>query len=331
MAQSITPPRWRFWPTKRVETPEHVAPAASRSLTSINSRLEIVCCGAFTARYDGRDIVFAHSRKARELLAFLATRPGMTASCDDAITALWPEAEPDRARRLLINAAWRIRCAIRACGLTDPSELALVLRCERSRYTLDCDRCACDLAHYRAEQARAEAYLRPYGAATGDDMRQALHETQRLLELDRLINAPLLVGESYDWLSALERQIRDLRLTTLRRALRLASHGATQELTLSIAERILSLDALDEPIAALAMRLQLAHGDSAAAATSYRAFRLALARRYGTAAPTLAQPSQELQTLFARAVGRDGVARESVSLLPTTPTSPTTQAQAPPR
>lgn len=330
MAQSITPPRWRFWPTKRAETPEHVAPAASRSLTSLSSRLEIVCCGAFTARYDGRDIVFAHSRKARELLAFLATRPGMTASCDDAITALWPEAEPDRARHLLINAAWRIRCAIRACGLTDPSELALVLRFERSRYTLDCDRCACDLAHYRAEQAHAEAYLRPYGAANGTDMRQALHETQRLLELDRLINAPLLAGESYDWLSALERQIRDLRLTTLQHALRLASRAAP-ELALSIAERILSLDALDEPTAALAMRLQLDRGDSAAAATTYRAFRLALARRYGTAAPTLAQPSQELQALFAQAVGRDGAGREPVSPLPTTPTSPTTQAQAPPK
>lgn len=328
MAQSITPPRWRFWPTQRAEAPDHVAPAVS---PSINSRLEIVCCGAFTARCDGQDIVFARSRKARELLAFLATRPGMTASCDDAITALWPAAEPDRARRLLINAAWRIRCALRDADLSGPITLANALRFERSRYTLDCDRCGCDLVRYRAEQAYAEAYLRPYGAATGDDMRQALHEAQRLLELDRLINAPLLAGESFDWLSALERQIRDLRLTTLRRALRLASLGAAQELALSVVERILSLDALDEPTAALAMRLQLARGDSAAAATTYRAFRLALARRYGTAAPTLAQPSQELQALFAQAVGKDGAAREPASPLPTTPTTPPTQAQAPPR
>ena len=326
--QSITPPRWRFWPTKRAEEPDHVAPAVS---PFISSRLEIVCCGAFTTRYDGQDIVFARSRKARELLAFLATRPGMSASCDDAITALWPTAEPDRARRLLINAAWRIRCAFRDAELSDPSALVNALRFEQGRYTLDRDRCACDVAHYRAEQAHAEAYLRPYGGANGDDMRQALHEAQRLLELDRLINAPLLAGESYDWLSALERQIRDLRLTTLRRALRLASHDVAQELALRVAERILSLDALDEPTTALAMRLQLARGDSAAAATTYRAFRLALARRYGSAAPTLAQPSQELQALFAQAVGKDGAACEPMSPKPTARTTPTTQAQAPPR
>ena len=255
----------------------------------------------------------------------------MTATCDEAIAALWSDSEPDRARRLLINAAWRVRCALRTCGVEDGNVRKSALRFEHGRYTLDGRLCACDLARYRAEQAHAEAYLRPYGAATGDDMRQALHEAQRLLELDRLINAPLLAGESYDWLSALERQIRDLRLTTLRRALRLASHDVAQELALRVAERILSLDALDEPTTALAMRLQLARGDSAAAATTYRAFRLALARRYGSAAPTLAQPSQELQVLFAQAIGKDGAACEPMSPQPTARTTPTTQAQAPPR
>lgn len=324
MAQTNSSSRWRIWPSRHTAEIDHATPEVS---APISPRLEIVCCGAFAVRHEGQDIVFARSRKARELVAFLATRPGMSASCDEAIAALWPEAEPDRARRLLINAAWRMRCAFRDVGLTDPIAFADALRFAHGRYTLDGDRCACDLARYRAEQAHAEAYLRPYGSANGD-MRQALHEAQRLLELDQRVEAPPLAGESYDWLPALERQIRELRLMTLRRALRLASRGDAQDLTFSIAERILTLDALDEPTTALTMCLLLAQGDSATAATTYRAFRLALARRYGSAAPTLAQPSQELQALFAQAVGKDTAAREPA---PTMPIMPATQAQAPPR
>lgn len=320
MERPVTPSHWRFWSTRRTADSNHSAP---ETLPSISPHLEIVCCGAFASRYDGRNIVFARSRKARELLAFLATRPGMSATCDEAVTALWPDAEPDRARRLLINAAWRIRYSIRACGLTDSSALVDALRFEHGRYSLDVDRCDCDLARFRTEQARSEAYLRPYTSDTVAT-RQSSHEAQRLLELDLLVTTPLLVGESYDWLPTLERQIRELRLTTLRRALRLATRGSAHDLALSIAERILTLDMLDEPTTALTMRLHLARGDSAAAATIYRAFRLALARRYGSVAPTLAQPSHELQALFAQAAAKDGAARESASL------PPTAQAQAPP-
>ena len=304
--------RWRFWPQRRTAESGQAELEVS-SLTS--QRLEIVCSGAFAARYDGREMVFTRSRKARELLALLATRRGMTATCDEAIAALWPDAEPDRARRLLINAAWRIRCALRESGLTDMAALASALRFDHGRYTLDGCLCACDLARFRTEQAYAEAYLRPYGAPN-DNTRQATNEAQRLLDLDHTVETPVLAGETYSWLSALERQVRELRLSSLRRALSLASRGAAQELALTIAGRILTLDALDEPTVALTLRLQLARRDSASAATTYRAFRLALARRYSSAAPALAQPSQELQTLFAQAVGKDTAARESLTAAP---------------
>lgn len=315
MARSITPARWRFWPTRRTTEPEH---AALEATPPVDQRLEIVCCGAFAARYDGQEVVFARSRKARELLAFLATRPGMTASCDEAISELWPDAEPDRARRLLINAAWRIRCALRACGMDDADLRQSVLRFDHGRYTLDGRLCVCDLARYRAEQARVDAYFGPYGA-TSDSTRQVTIEAQRLPDLDHTVEAPLLAGAIHTWLPALERQIRDLRLSSLRRALRLASRVAAQELALTTAERILTLDALDESTVALTLRLHLARGDSASAAPTYRAFRLALARRYGSTAPALAQPSQELQALFAQAVGKVIAARESVSAAQATP------------
>lgn len=312
-ASSRDTSRWRFWHTKRAAVLGRTTPEEA---TPVSKRLEIVCCGAFAAHYDGSDVVFTRSRKARELLALLATRHGMTATWDEAIAALWPDAEPDRARRLLINAAWCIRCALRECGVDDVSVRESALRFDHSRYTLNGRICACDLAHYRAEQAHAEAYLRPYGAMS-DSPRQATIEAQRLLDLDHTVETPVLAGETYRWLPALERQIRELRLSSLRRALRLASRsapdGAAQELPLTIAGRILTLDALDEPTVALTLRLHLARGDSASAAATYRAFRLALARRYGSAAPALAQPSQELQTLFAQAVGKDSAARESVS------------------
>lgn len=313
MAQTGTSSHWRFWPTRRTTEPE-IDPedAALEAASPVGQRLEIVCCGAFAARYDGRDIVFTRSRKARELLAFLATRHGMSASCDETISALWPEAEPDRARRLLINAAWRARCALRTCCVEDGNVWEAVLRFTHDHYTLDARLCACDLARYRAEQAHTEAYLRPYSATT-NNTRHATNEAQHLLDLDRTVEAPVLAGEAYTWLPALERQIRELRLSSLRQALRLASHGETQELALTIAERILTLDALNEPTVALTMRLHLVRGDSASAASTYRAFRLALARRYGSAASALAQPSQELQTLFAQAVGKDSAAREPVS------------------
>lgn len=312
MAQTGISSRWRFWATQHTTGPERAAPDV---VPLVGQRLDIVCCGAFAARYVGRDVIVSRSHKACELLAFMATRRGMTATCDEAIAALWSDAEPDRARRLLINAAWRVRCALRECGMDDGDVRASALRFEHDRYTLDGRLCACDLARYRAEQAHAEAYLRPYGAST-DNMRHVTNEAeaQRLLDLDCTVEAPVLAGETYTWLPALERQIRELRLSSLRRALRLASRGETQELALTITGRILTLDALDEPTVALTLRLHLARGDSASAATTYRAFRLALARRYGSAAPALAQPSQELQELFAQAVGKNNAARESLAV-----------------
>ena len=162
MSESGTPSRdaarWRFWLTRRTGELERVVPEET---TTASQCLEIVCCGAFAARYDGRDIVFTRSRKARELLALLATRHGMTATCDEAIAALWSDSELDRARRLLINAAWGVRCALRTCGVEDGNVRESVLRFEHDHYTLDSRLCACDLARYRAEQAHADAYLGP--------------------------------------------------------------------------------------------------------------------------------------------------------------------------
>jgi DNA-binding SARP family transcriptional activator len=138
------------------------------------------------------------------------------------------------------------------------------------------------------------------------------------------------MGETYSWRPVLERQVRDLRLTSLHRALRLASRDSSHELALEIAECILTLDALDEPTVALTMRFYLARGDSASAAATYRAFRLTLARRYSSAAPSLAQPSHELLALFTQAVGKDVAAREPTPAEhPAEP--PPRRAQAPPR
>jgi len=316
--------RWHFWTSWHSAESE---PSETEEGATVSHKLDIVCCGAFIARYAGQDLTFIRSRKARELLAFLATRQGMTASCDEAMTTLWPEAEPDRARRLLINAAWRIRCGLRDSGMIDVDEAMSLLRFDHGRYSLDTRLCTCDLARYRAAHARSESYFRPFGPAV-DDAQQARDEAQRLLELDTLVETPVLVGETYTWLPALERQIHDLRLTSLRRALTLASRSASDTLALTLAERILTLDALDEKMVALTLRLYLARGDTAAAATTYRSFRLALARRYGSAAPGLAQPSQELQALFARAVGRDVASGEPAPSAHSPETS--SQAQGPP-
>ncbi len=321
---SLETSRWRFWSNRRSVASEAVEPL---TFTPASHKLDIVCCGTFVACYAGQELTFTRSRKSRELLAFLATRPGMTASYDDMITALWPDTEPDRARRLLINAAWRIRCSLRDSGMTDVDEAMSLLRFDHGRYSLDTRFCTCDLALYGAGHARSENYFRPFGPAV-DDAQHARDEAQRLLELDTLVESPVLAGEAYSWLPALERQLHDLRLTSLRRALALTSHTTADTLALTIAERILMLDALDEKTVALTLRLYLARGDTAAAATTYRSFRLALARRYGSAAPDLAQPSQQLQALFARAVGRDAASGEPAPSAHAPEAQ--TQAQGPP-
>lgn len=275
----------------RVEDNTHDAAHESGSkLTSMGPLYSIICLDrSLTVTRRGQRIETWPSRKAREALAFLATRPGCEATHDELCDAIWPEREPELAQRSLFSAMSSLR-AILATGEDDLACNASPLLARRHRYALDSGCCAVDLADLRRQ-------------------RLALHpdaDASAWLALAQALGRPILTGESFTWLPTLHRELRQWRWEALAQALSQASRRGEMPLAITAAHTMLELDPLLETTLTLLMRLHLQRGESAHAATLYRAFRRALERQARTAPDGTHTPSAETQALYAAACG-DGL------------------------
>lgn len=286
--------------------------------------VSITCIGHLRIRL-GTEPVDLRS-KARELLAYLATRPFLCAGHDALLDALWPERDPARAERLLYNAVWKVRGCLDTARTPDDgpwgrrglgprravhawrdrggTASASVLLTERGFYSLNSARCQIDVTGLLDQVARTEAAIqdgrRDDTAATWLALAQTQPDPKRLL-----------IGEPFEWLPAFQDELRDSHEQMLTRALACADRADDTVAALDALHRLLALNPLQEDVVARAMDLHLARGEAAAAARCYRSFRTALQRDYGMAEGTggdtgedIALPSCELRVLYARATAR---------------------------
>lgn len=256
-------------------------------LTSMGPLYRITCLDRpLTVTRRGQRIETWPSRKAREALAFLATRPGCEATHDELCDAIWPEREPELAQRSLFSAMSSLR-AILAAGEEDLTHNVAPLLARRHRYALDSTWCAVDLADLR----RQRLTLRPDAEASA------------WFAVAQALEQPLLAGESFGWLPALRRELRQWRREALAQALSQAVANGETPLAITIAQTMLDIDPLHETTVTLLMRLHLQRGESAQAVTCYRAFRHALERKDCTTPDGANTPSAETRALYAVACG----------------------------
>jgi DNA-binding SARP family transcriptional activator len=82
--------------------------------------LSITCFGQFTVRRDGQLLELCRSRNGQATLRYLATQPGYRATADALMAALWPDEEPDVARRRLQIAISSLRGSLNEGYNCDP-------------------------------------------------------------------------------------------------------------------------------------------------------------------------------------------------------------------
>lgn len=98
------------------------------------------------------------SNKAKELLALLADHKGTTLTLEEAISKLWPDKEPELAKRLYRDAVSRIRLLLKEL------DIEYIINFNRARLSLDTTKISCDYYDYlnKINNDYNYEYLRPY-------------------------------------------------------------------------------------------------------------------------------------------------------------------------
>lgn len=182
--------------------------------------------------------------KARDLLAYLTTRPGESVSIDAALNALWPD-EPERARTAVHTALYRLRRALQR-GEDSGTRFVLV---ESGCYRLDAARFEIDLERFDSllAQARGAGQERQLGL-----LRQAV----------ALVRGPALSGLDYSWADTLRRRVSAATSDALLRIGELCLGMRDPSGALDAASRATELEPLDERAHVLAMRAKHLAGDA---------------------------------------------------------------------
>lgn len=218
--------------------------------------------------------------KARDLLAYLATRHPEPVSIDAALQALWPD-EPERARTAVHTALYRLRKALQRGGDQD-TRFVLV---EAGRYRLDAARFEIDLERFDSllTQARSVAQVRQLPL-----LRQAVG----------LVRGPALAGLDYSWADSLRRRIASATGDALLRIGEICLGMGEAEGALDAALRASDLEPLDERAHVLGMRAKHQAGDVAGVERAYRDLANVLREELGVA------PSSVTEQQYLRLTGR---------------------------
>ncbi len=164
----------------------------SEEVPGNGSLLQIRCLGGFVVRSGEQEIQPVGEEggayKAWEVLAFLACQPGMAASKEKLLTAVWPDIDEERAANRMRVAMARLRglLARQVTGLT-----ADVVRCERD------GTCRLDPTLVWSDAAEFLALCRSATKLPSDEAKLALEQARTLYHGD------LLSGRStrfYDWI-----------------------------------------------------------------------------------------------------------------------------------
>jgi len=240
--------------------------AASASPQAV---LELGLLGGFEVRALGSPLSGFESRKVRALLAYLALQGDRPAGRDELAALLWPDLDPEGARRNLRQALYNLRSvlgeAARCLGV-DPQEIRL----EPGAVTVDA----------LQFESRVTDGLARRGAASIATLAAGLD----------LYRGELLAGfragdtEGFDeWLARERERLRELAVEAATEALRRSEAGGNYPTALRFARKLGDLEPLSEEGCRARMRLLSRLGRRALAAAQFEELESNLERELGVA------------------------------------------------
>ncbi len=103
---------------------------------SVHPKLHVTMFGTFDCAINGHAVAFS-SFKSKELFALLLTNRGKTVTMNQAINALWPDKDLERAKKLYRDAVWRLRETLREINFECVNFGRAILNVELDN--IDCD------------------------------------------------------------------------------------------------------------------------------------------------------------------------------------------------
>ena len=223
------------------------------------------------------------SREIQALLAYLLLHRHRTPSREVLVGVFWAECSPDKARRALNTALWRLKKVVEPSGIPGGTYLISAHPGEvgfnrQSHYWLD------------AEVFEQEANsLFAYSSQEVNDAK--VHNLERVLEL---YGGELLEGFYDEWALRERERLRALYLKCLTYLVQYYNFQKEYEKATAYGQKILDLDPIREDIHRELMRLYLESGQRALAARQYRICQLTLAKELGVL------PMDETRMLYAQ-------------------------------
>ena len=223
------------------------------------------------------------TRKARALLAYLACTPGLPRSRDDLADLLWNRSAEEQARGSLRQTLARIR----KCLGDAYSDLLIS----------DADTLCLDAAGIDADVLRLERLAR-------SDSQDSLEEAATLYRGQFLSGFELNEPPFEEWAFSERRRLGELVLTALTRLLAVQQAEGAVDKAISTANKLLTIDPLQEDVHQTLMRLLARQGRIESALSQYKSCRRILEMELDIA------PSQETESLYREIMDtRDGEAR----------------------
>lgn len=226
-----------------------------------SSKFDVRCYGGFTVRLGDTEVVNWKMQKARELLAYLLARGGVAVPREEAGEALWPELDPEQMQRMLSDAAYHLRRALKEVGGdgTDP------LITQGQRYHLRQELFRVDLNGFEAHLRRAAAL----------PAAEAIFVYERALEVAR---QELFSGEPFEWAGPFRQARQGRFVQAVHAAAKLAMQCRDTERAAGFYRSILEREPTDEEAARGLMRSLALLGDTNGVRKVYKALVATLRR-----------------------------------------------------
>lgn len=234
--------------------------------------------GTYRLLHDGQPLDSVNAPRLQSLLAFLMLGRGAVLSRRQVAGVFWPDMPDALARSNLRQWLYLLRQAIPGLDHhlhTDAN--ALQWRADSS-FSLD-------VAEFE------DCVVQAHGARRAGDLTAARHAFERAAALYR---GDLLPGCYDDWALPERERLRKMLIEVLKQLIELLERQRDLRNAILNAERLLSLEALDEEVCAALMRLHALNGDRSGAWQVYQSFSANLKNELGI------EPSEALRASYAR-------------------------------
>jgi predicted ATPase/DNA-binding SARP family transcriptional activator len=234
--------------------------------------------GTLQARSEDATIVRFRTRKVGLLLAYLAYHSGRSHSRDELADMLWPDTEPEHARRNLRQALSSLRHHLEP----PPIPTGAVLVTKQGSVSLNMAYVATDVA---------DLHVRIRRAAAVTDAEEKIPELRIAVELFR---GELLTGYYEEWVQRERLQLEDLLVSTIQNLIHTYEAQGQLEEAIRYVHLAIAKDHLKEDLHGTLIRLYLASERPASARRHFEEWRQIVSSELGD------EPSEALRELIER-------------------------------